>query len=101
MPDTREDTDETMNALSHQSLKKGDLRVLTGVFEQDTLDMIKGYFDAERFTLESGRCWNGAIYAVQISGRIEFIATELQPRGLTVTTNDWIKMNAAWADGGA
>ena len=89
-----DNTDETNGSSQMNPLKKHHLRILTSGFEHETVKMIKAFTEL----IQSGH--TSSLVAVQISARLEFLAEELQPRGLTVTVNDWVKVQGAWADSG-
>ena len=82
--------------MSHQALKKGELRVLATEYEQRTIKMLS--------ELESGAISDlrRRLVGTQLGNRFEFLG-RLQRMDVTTSSNDWLALHAAWLEvqGGA
>lgn len=87
------EAEETNNVvtLSHQALKKGELRTLTAEFEQRTLKMLA---DLENPNLNE---MQRRLIGQQLGKRFEFLG-RLQKMGLTQTPNDFDELFNVWQE---
>ena len=77
--------------ITHQSLRKGELQLLTGEFETRTLQMLN---DLERSTITE---LQRRMITSQLGKRFEQLV-RLQSMRLTVTSNDWAAHYKTWVE---